>query len=84
MKVNADAGVAPEEAVGTEQVAQQVLAVAPKAPAGKGPGPVPPQLKHLHMQRLCQALQSLHLQHTAALTHLVSTHLRQQISAGRS
>ena len=52
MKVKAEAAVVPEEAIGAQQVAHQVLAVAPKAPAGKGPSPVPPQLKHFHMQRL--------------------------------
>lgn len=38
-----------EQAVNAKEVAQQVFEVAPEAPAGKGPGPLPPQLQHLHM-----------------------------------
>ena len=38
-----------EKAVRAKQVPQQVLEVAPQAPAGKGPCPLPPELQHLHM-----------------------------------
>lgn len=38
-----------EKAVDAEQVAQQVLEMAPQAPAGESPGPLPSQLQHFHM-----------------------------------
>ena len=70
METGSAGGVAvvPDNTIGAEAVAEQVLDMPQDGASFDCPVPLPPQLQHFKVQRFHQALQALHLQQPAMWT----------------